>query len=85
MGGHTDSQLRDTCVLEPGLDVPRIEADELAELDERDAALGHQPTNEALGHAQPVGQARHVEEWRRRGRVRLPQRGHAQSVALVEG
>ena len=78
-----DSQLRNACFGQPGLDIPRIEANELAELEKRHSAFGHQSSNKALGHAQPFGQTRHIEQGRRRHRVRFPQRGHASSVARM--
>jgi hypothetical protein len=55
-----------TCVVEPGGDVSRVEADEPADLEEGDSSLGDQATDVADGDAKLVGDlvdGEEVGEW----------------------
>jgi len=47
---------------EPIIDVTGIKADELADLMERNSALGHQAPHEPFAGAQPIRQVAHAEE-----------------------
>ncbi len=48
--------------LDPLVDVVRVEADELADLEERDAALGDQTPYETLRHAEPFSESGDVDQ-----------------------
>jgi hypothetical protein len=52
--------LDDPTVLDPLVDVVRVEPYELADLEERDAALGDQATNETLGHSESLRESGYV-------------------------
>lgn len=47
---------------DPALDLVGVEADELADLDERDPVLGHQPADEDHFDAQPGRDGGHIEQ-----------------------
>ena len=59
----------DALGVEPGLDLGGVESDELADLEERDAALGDEAADEAIGDAEPVSEL--DAEQRGTGRVDL--------------
>jgi hypothetical protein len=48
--------------VEPGLDLDRVEAEEPADLDVRDAPLEDHPPDVADGDAEPLGDGMEVEE-----------------------
>ncbi len=64
------SSFGDALGVEPGLDLGGVESDELADLEERDAALGDEAADEAIGDAEPVSELFDAEQ-RGTGRVDL--------------
>jgi len=56
------SQQRDPALLDPTIYLDRIEADELADLQERNTSLGNQSTHEPIRDAQPLGKPVDVDE-----------------------
>lgn len=64
------SSFGDALGVEPGLDVGRVESDELADLEERDASLSDEAADEAISDAEPVSELLDAEQ-RGTGRVDL--------------
>ena len=54
----------DPTVVEPGVEVVDVEADELADLEERHPAFGHEGPNESRCDGQVLGGLVDVEKWR---------------------
>jgi hypothetical protein len=64
--------------LDPLFDIAGIEADEMADLVERDPTLEYEPPNESLGHCEACGDGSDVKERGRGLRTNSAQRlGHA--------
>lgn len=51
--------------VDPSVDLPRVEADELPDLEERDAIFRGEATDEPLSDAESFGEGQHVDECQR--------------------
>jgi hypothetical protein len=67
VGGRTGQSSRgfrlDTVLVDPGVDGGSVEVEPLAPLDERDAALGHEPAHVSNADPEVAGDPVDVEEW----------------------